>query len=46
MPSTGEKPGAGTYMCTICEDTVTLDDPNDKLPSCPMCGNTEFEKIS
>jgi hypothetical protein len=46
MPITGEKPGIGTYMCTICENTVMLDDPYDALPPCPMCGNTEFEKIS
>ena len=46
MPTTGEKPGVGTYECTNCGTTVTLDDPDDTLPPCPKCNNTEFEKIS
>ena len=46
MPTTGEKPGVGTYKCTKCETIVRLDDSDDTLPPCPKCKNTEFEKIS
>ena len=46
MPTTGEKPGVGTYKCTNCGTIVRLDDPDDTLPPCPKCGKTEFEKIS
>lgn len=42
MPTTGEKPGAGTYVCTNCGQTVTLDDLDDTLPPCPRCDGTEF----
>ncbi|MEY8416685.1 hypothetical protein AAK964_10320 [Tissierella praeacuta] len=42
MPRTGEKPGTGTYTCTNCGTTVTLDDSTDTLPPCPKCHNTEF----
>lgn len=40
--NTGEKPGKGTYQCTSCPQTVTLDDDSDKLPPCPKCSGTEF----
>ena len=42
MPTTGEKPGKGTYYCKKCGQKVVLDDNSDKLPPCPKCGNTEF----
>jgi DNA-directed RNA polymerase subunit RPC12/RpoP len=44
MPTTGEKPGKGTYVCKRCKTIVTLDDDNDTLPPCPRCDNTEFDK--
>jgi len=46
MPTTGEKPGIGTYKCTNCGTTVTLNDQSDTLPPCPSCDNTEFVKVS
>ncbi|MFX0141397.1 MAG: hypothetical protein ACFFDN_47605 [Candidatus Hodarchaeota archaeon] len=46
MPTTGEKPGVGTYECTNCGTRVTLDDPDDTLPPCPSCDKTDFEKVS
>lgn len=46
MYSTGEKPGKGTYVCTICGTTVTLDDTTDTLPPCPKCDNTTFRKAA
>jgi DNA-directed RNA polymerase subunit RPC12/RpoP len=46
MPTTGEKPGKGTYKCVRCGQTVTLDDDTDTLPPCPNCDGTEFVKIS
>ena len=42
---TGEKPGKGTYLCTKCDQKVTLDDATDTLPPCPKCKNTEFIKL-
>lgn len=42
--NTGEKPGKGTYVCTVCGQEVILDDINDTLPPCPKCGATTFKK--
>ena len=42
MPSTGEKPGKGTYTCTNCGQIVVLDDDTDTLPPCPKCSETEY----
>jgi predicted nucleic acid-binding Zn-ribbon protein len=44
-PSTGEKPGIGTYRCTRCGTTVSLNDANDTLPPCPKCNGTNFERV-
>ena len=44
MPTTGEKPGAGSYICTKCGQVVVLDHKTDTLPPCPKCNNTEFKK--
>jgi ribosomal protein S27AE len=43
MPTTGEKPGKGTYYCTRCGTSVTLDDDTDTLPPCRKCHGTEFK---
>ncbi len=45
MPTTGQKPGKGTYKCRNCGRTVTLDDDTDTLPPCPGCAGTEFDKV-
>ncbi len=42
--TTGEKPGAGTYICTNCDQVVVLDDDSDTLPPCPKCSGTTFTK--
>jgi len=42
MPTTGEKPGIGTYTCTNCGTTVTLDNSDDRLPPCPSCDGTDW----
>lgn len=44
MPSTGEKPGKGTYICTNCGQRVVLDDNTDTLPPCPNCSKTTYRK--
>jgi hypothetical protein len=44
MPTTGEKPGKGTYQCNSCPQTVTLDDNTDTLPPCPRDAGTEYTK--
>lgn len=46
MPTTGEKPGKGTYQCVRDQQRVVLDDDTDTLPPCPKCGGTEFIKLS
>ncbi|MFH1327326.1 MAG: hypothetical protein ABIH76_00505 [Candidatus Bathyarchaeota archaeon] len=43
--ASGEEPGKGTYICTKCGATVTLDQDIDKLPSCSSCGNTTFDRV-
>lgn len=45
MPTTGEKPGKGTYMCVRDKQLVVLDDHTDTLPPCPRCNGTEFIKV-
>ncbi|AZR72500.1 rubredoxin-like protein [Anoxybacter fermentans] len=45
MPTTGEKPGIGLYLCLKCYQQVRLDDDTDTLPPCPRCNHTEFIKI-
>lgn len=45
MSTTGEKPGIGTYKCTVCGTTVTLNDTTDILPPCPKCNNTDFTEV-
>ena len=45
MPTTGEKPGKGTYQCKQDGQIVVLDDDTDTLPPCPRCDGTEFNKI-
>ena len=42
MPTTGEKPGKGTYICKSCGQEVCLDDNSDKLPPCPKCADTNY----
>ncbi|MEG1646180.1 MAG: hypothetical protein RRY78_00295 [Clostridia bacterium] len=42
--STGEKPGKGCYCCTNCGTELTIG-VNDKVPPCPKCSNTTFEKL-
>lgn len=44
MPTTGEKPGKGTYVCKKCGEDVVLDDHTDTLPPCPTCQHTEYRK--
>jgi DNA-directed RNA polymerase subunit RPC12/RpoP len=45
MPTTGEKPGKGTYACLKCNTRVTLDDNDDTLPPCPKCSYTSFRRV-
>ncbi len=42
MSTTGEKPGRGTYVCTSCGRSITLDDDSDTLPPCPKCNGTTY----
>ncbi|MBV7275644.1 zinc ribbon-containing protein [Clostridium thailandense] len=40
----GDKPGKGTYICTTCGEKIVINDENDTLPSCPVCGDIKYEK--
>lgn len=40
----GEKPGVGTYICTVCGYEVEIKDANEELPICPVCQATTYEK--
>lgn len=42
MSTAGEKPGKGTYTCTNCGTTVTLDQSADTLPPCPKCQKANY----
>ncbi|MDQ6836721.1 MAG: FHA domain-containing protein [Actinomycetota bacterium] len=41
----GNVAGTGTFRCTECDFSVSLD-AADELPSCPNCGGTEFVRAS
>lgn len=45
MPTSGEQPGKGKYMCTLCGTMVKLDDDEDTLPPCPSCEGTDFMQM-
>jgi DNA-directed RNA polymerase subunit RPC12/RpoP len=41
----GNVAGTGTFRCTECDASVSLD-AADELPSCPNCGGTAFVRAS
>jgi DNA-directed RNA polymerase subunit RPC12/RpoP len=41
----GDQVGVGTYKCVICGEEVQIKSPDEKLPDCPECGATTYEKI-
>ena len=41
----GNVAGTGTFRCTECDFSLSLD-AADELPSCPHCGGTEFVRAS
>ena len=45
MYHTGEKPGKGSYKCTVYGEIVNLDQDSDTLPPCPRCHKTDYEKM-
>ncbi len=45
MVSTGDKPGKGTYQCVNCGELMIVRNPNDTLPPCSRCSNTQFEEV-
>ncbi len=44
MAYSGEKPGAGVYICVNCGTRLTLASDDDELPSCRRCDDREFEE--
>lgn len=45
MYSKDEKPGEGTYICTMCSLEVTLDSDSERLPRCPDCSSTFYNEV-
>jgi predicted RNA-binding Zn-ribbon protein involved in translation (DUF1610 family) len=43
--TSGNVAGTGTFRCTDCDYSVSLD-AVDELPTCPSCGGTEFVRAS
>ena len=41
---TGEKPGAGLYICLVCGKTIRLEHGGEPLPPCPICGAEVYRK--
>ena len=41
----GAIPGSGTFFCASCGSHLSLRE-NDRLPECPRCGATEFQRDS
>lgn len=44
MPTAGEKPGQGTYVCDYCGYEVMVDNAKDVLPPCPKCKRSSFHR--
>jgi len=44
LPTSGEKPGYGTYKCTDCGNVIELKKPSDTLSVCTICKNQKFKK--
>lgn len=41
----GEFPGSGTYFCASCGSQLSLRE-DDRMPECPRCGRSEFQRDS
>jgi predicted RNA-binding Zn-ribbon protein involved in translation (DUF1610 family) len=41
----GTIPGSGTYFCAACGSQLSLRE-RDRLPECPRCGGTDFQRDS
>jgi len=44
MPTTGEKPGKGRYVCNNCGEDLYLNNDSDTLPPCAKCHGTSFRR--
>ncbi len=45
MYATGEKPGEGTYICTMCHLEIIIESDSEELPRCPDCNATFYNEI-
>jgi predicted nucleic acid-binding Zn-ribbon protein len=43
--TTGSLAGMGTFRCTSCEQSISLEGA-EELPTCPNCGGNEFVRAS
>ena len=41
----GEKPGKGTYICTMCQLELIIEDNDEELPPCPDCDTIFYDKV-
>ncbi len=46
MPTAGESPGKGLYICKNCGQSVGIDNDRYPLPLCPKCQGSEYSKVS
>ncbi len=44
MLISGDKPGKGLYICTICALEIELDLDSEELPFCPVCSGASYTK--
>lgn len=45
MYPAGEKPGEGTYVCTMCSLEIVLENDDDELPICPDCKAIFYNEV-
>ncbi|WP_409077854.1 zinc ribbon-containing protein [Psychrilyobacter sp. S5] len=45
MYAKDEKPGEGTYICTMCYSEIILKSNSDRLPRCPDCNATFYNEV-
>lgn len=45
MPYSGDRPGKGVYVCSVCAKSLRLLDDDDLLLCCPACKGTEFTAV-
>ena len=45
MVYTGDRPGVGSYVCLSCGYVHPIEQDDEALPPCPVCGGLEWERM-